>query len=231
MPNRIMDDGALLAWLSDLAETGQPCPSNAEINRRFAVGNTMSGCAAAAIKRLLQTKQIAIQSVGRQRQVIIGATGKATAVGARASAVIPESDTREAVVAAIIDLAREGKTEAFIMKAMKLPRRIVRYVLKQAREQLAEDRVTRVSDSSEGHGQHREVLGAGGVNRLCSPQLGFIGPSSSCRWIEEPDRRLMLARAFAGDPTLYCGRRSVPGRSWCPEHQARVVKRRTAEVG
>jgi hypothetical protein len=228
MPNRIMDDGALLAWLSDLAETGQPCPSNAEINRRFAVGNTMSGCAAAAIKRLLQTKQIAVQSVGRGRQVIIRATGKATAASARASAVIPESDTREAVVAAIIDLARQGKTEHFIMKAMKRPRRVVRYVLKQARELLAD---TKALAPAEGHGHRRERLGAGGVNRLCSPQLGFIGPSSSCRWIEESDKKTMLARAFAGDQTLYCGKRSVTGRSWCPVHMARVAKRRSGGVG
>lgn len=56
-----------------------------------------------------------------------------------------------------------------------------------------------------------------------------VGPSSTCRWIEEPDHAAMLKRASNGDETLYCGQHSVPGRSWCPEHAERTyVERKVA---
>jgi hypothetical protein len=54
-----------------------------------------------------------------------------------------------------------------------------------------------------------------------------IPPSSTCRWIDEPlTSRTFLIKARAGDESIYCGERSVLGRSWCPAHFARVSAKR-----
>ena len=227
MGRRRIDDEALYQWLAECADEGRACPSNSEINVKFSGGYSKSGAAQTALARLVATKRIEfLHKKKNHRRIVICATGKATGESERKAPV--QAPATAETIQHVLALARKGYAPRYISGQIKLPIRQIYYILDTCRQQLAGVEPRPTKQREEGAAGETAMPDRHAYLRpLASMSCGFIGPSSTCRWIEcswrSPE---FLTRARVGDQTLYCGRRSVTGRSWCPEHLRRVISKR-----
>lgn len=186
-----MDYDALYTWLVRCAEEGEPVPPNTDIAIRFGMISGSSG--ASAIAWLERTGRIRVERTRCARRVTIVASDRSTPWSSRKKPVALRAPHSPAIIEQVMNLHADDMTYLGIAGKVHLTKGQVCGIIERHRPRPVREAPLAPSPLA---------------------KLQVYGPSHTCTWIEGLD---YIARQDRGD-AIFCGEKSLPGKSYCPAH-------------